>query len=92
MYQSTVGRISVNQVQRHRSIVFLSTYSRWILGELSLKCQQGSSEAALQAATILVAMASEKNFGNQNSGESRQLATNRSEEKLLEKLSIMGRI
>ena len=35
---------------------------------------------ALQAATILV----QKNFGHQNSGESRQLVTNR--------LSIIGRI
>jgi len=33
-------------------------------------------KSALQAATILVAMASGKNFGNQNSGESRHLATN----------------
>ena len=32
--------------------------------------------AALQAATILVAMASEKIFGDQNSGESHQLAIN----------------
>ena len=40
-------------------------------------------KAALQAATILVAMANEKNFGDQNSGESRQLATNRIKEKLI---------
>ena len=39
--------------------------------------------SALQAATVLVAMASEKNFGGQNSGESRQLATNRLKEKLI---------
>ena len=32
--------------------------------------------AALQAATILVAMASEKNFEDQNSGKSRQLVAN----------------
>ena len=38
--------------------------------------------SVLQAATILVAMASEKNFGDQNSGEIRQLATNRFKEKL----------
>ena len=38
---------------------------------------------ALQAATILVAMASEKNCGDQNSGKSRQLATNRLKEKLI---------
>ena len=38
--------------------------------------------SVLQAATILVAMASEKNFGDQNSGEIRQLATNRLKEKL----------
>ena len=31
--------------------------------------------SALQAATILVAMASGKIFGNQNSGESRVMAT-----------------
>ena len=37
---------------------------------------------ALQAATILVAMVSGKNFGDQNSGESRQLATNRLTEKI----------
>ena len=33
-----------------------------------------------------------KSFGNQNSGERRQLATNRLKEKLIEKLSIIGRI
>ena len=38
---------------------------------------------ALQAATILVAMASEKNCGDQNSGKSHQLATNRLKEKLI---------
>jgi len=37
---------------------------------------------ALQAATMLVAMASEKIFGDENSGESRQLATYRFKEKL----------
>ena len=38
---------------------------------------------ALQAATISVTMATEKNFGDQNSEESRQLATNRLKEKLI---------
>ena len=38
--------------------------------------------SVLQAATILVAMASEKHFGDQNSGESHQLATNRLKKKL----------
>ena len=38
---------------------------------------------ALQAVTILVAMAREKNFGDQNSGESHQLATSRLKEKLI---------
>ena len=42
--------------------------------------------SALQAATILVAMASEKKFGDQNSGESRQLATNRLKKKLIWKI------
>ena len=37
--------------------------------------------AALQAVTILVAMAREKNILRLNSGESRQLATNRLKEK-----------
>ena len=41
---------------------------------------------ALQAATILVAMASGKNFCDQNNGESRQLATNRIKEKLTWKI------
>ena len=41
---------------------------------------------ALQAATILVAMASEKNCDDQNSGESRQLATNGLKEKLIWKI------
>ena len=41
---------------------------------------------ALQAATILVAIASEKKFRDQNSGESRRLATLRLKEKLIWKI------
>ena len=51
--------------------------------------------SALHAATILVAMASEKKkFGDQNAGESRQLATNRLKEKLIWKIinNLLGRI
>ena len=51
-------------------------YSTWVKNH----------DSALQAATILVAMASVKNFGDQNSGESRQLATNRLKEKLIWKI------
>ena len=48
----------------------------WHLSGMAMETVKVHVHAALQAATILVAMASEKNFEDQNSGKSRQLVAN----------------